>query len=182
MNTFDAIILALAIAESGCDDKAVGQLGERTRWQIMPATWAAYSRVPIRRASVSEAERVARAIWQDEYERSRQFLKRTPTLTEVYLGWRMGYPKASRARFDLRRVNKQLREEAAWFHRLATERQMDQAAMLRAVQQAPGTGRPMGSWNGFLWPSEAWFISGFSQVWFDPEIRSATSLSNAAAS
>ncbi len=156
MNTIDAIILALAIAESGCDDKAIGRLGERTRWQIMPATWSAYSKVPIRRASVQEAERVARAIWLDEFERSRQFLKRTPTVTEVYLSWRMGYPKARRAKFDLRRVNPQLREEAAWFHHLATRRPSDQAALQPPSPPPEAPARPMSFWDGFRRWGEPW--------------------------
>jgi hypothetical protein len=57
-----AILEAIAQVETGNKPSVRGRLGERTRFQILPATWRRYSTVPISRAAASldEAERVAR--------------------------------------------------------------------------------------------------------------------------
>lgn len=38
------LLVAIATIESGNNDKAVGRLGEISRYQIRPTTWAAYSK------------------------------------------------------------------------------------------------------------------------------------------
>lgn len=54
--------LLTAIAEKETGNRALrGRAGERTIYQILPATWRRFSRVPIDRATPAEARRVALA-------------------------------------------------------------------------------------------------------------------------
>lgn len=51
----DAMLAALAEVESGNNPRAVGRLGERSAWQLMPRSWAMHTRVPHRAATEQPA-------------------------------------------------------------------------------------------------------------------------------
>lgn len=53
---------AIAMVESGIDDKAKGRYGEVSRYQILPATWSVYSTKTWCYEDVNEATRVANEI------------------------------------------------------------------------------------------------------------------------
>lgn len=59
---YDSILEAIAKVETGLTPDAVGRRGERSRFQIMPATWIRFSQVDQHTASLSETRRVARRI------------------------------------------------------------------------------------------------------------------------
>jgi hypothetical protein len=59
---YDRILDAIALVETGVSPDAVGQRGERSRFQIMPATWARFSRKNQRSASLAEIRSVARRV------------------------------------------------------------------------------------------------------------------------
>ena len=59
---YDKILDAIAKVETGLTPEAVGQRGERSRFQIMPATWARFSRANQHTASLYETTRVARRV------------------------------------------------------------------------------------------------------------------------
>ncbi|MCM2304073.1 MAG: lytic transglycosylase domain-containing protein [Elusimicrobia bacterium] len=58
----EALLRALAAVESGSDPRAIGRAGERSQWQIRPATWRQYTRAPFAAATTNEvlAQLVAR--------------------------------------------------------------------------------------------------------------------------
>src|SRR5437016_171133 len=51
---YDKILDAIAKVETGLSPTAVGQQGERTKFQIMPATWAQFSQATQQSASPDE--------------------------------------------------------------------------------------------------------------------------------
>jgi hypothetical protein len=59
---YDKILDAIAKVETGVRPDAVGQLGERSRFQIMPATWVRFSQANQHTASLYETKRVARRV------------------------------------------------------------------------------------------------------------------------
>lgn len=59
---------ALSMIESGDDDRAIGKSGEVSRYQIMPAVWREYTKLPISAAgNPFTAKSVALAIMDDRY-------------------------------------------------------------------------------------------------------------------
>lgn len=59
---YDRILEAIAKVETGLTPDAIGRRGERSRFQIMPTTWARFSRANQHTASHYETRRVARRI------------------------------------------------------------------------------------------------------------------------
>lgn len=59
---FDRVLDAIAKVETGVSPDAIGQQGERSRFQIMPATWARFSRESQHTATLYETKRVARRV------------------------------------------------------------------------------------------------------------------------
>jgi hypothetical protein len=77
--------------ESRGDDLAIGRSGERTRYQIMRATWRHYSDVPFAQSAryPAEARRVARLILID-CERACRRTRRPVTFANVRWFYRHG--------------------------------------------------------------------------------------------
>jgi len=59
---YDRILDAIAKVETGISPDAVGRRGERSRFQIMPATWVRFSEENQQSASLAETIRVARRV------------------------------------------------------------------------------------------------------------------------
>lgn len=59
---YDSILEAIAKVETGLSPNAVGRRGERSRFQIMPATWIRFSQADQHTASLAETRRVARRV------------------------------------------------------------------------------------------------------------------------
>ncbi|MDE3165848.1 MAG: lytic transglycosylase domain-containing protein [Acidobacteriota bacterium] len=57
----EVLLRAIAQVETGNRPGKIGRYGERTRVQIMPATWRRFSRVPQSASDPAETNRVARA-------------------------------------------------------------------------------------------------------------------------
>ena len=89
---YDRILDAIAKVETGVSPDAVGQRGEQSRFQIMPATWARVTQAEQRTASLAETRRVARLVLTEiEAVRRRRGLR-----VDAYglaLGWNAG-PRA----------------------------------------------------------------------------------------
>lgn len=85
----DVLLRAIAQVETGNNPAKVGRYGERTRLQIMPATWRRYSRLPQSARNRAETDRVARAYLA--YIRRRLRARRLPEST-FYLAaaWNAG--------------------------------------------------------------------------------------------
>lgn len=86
---YDRVLDAIAKVETGLRPEAIGQRGERSRFQIMPATWARFSRADQHTASSYETTRVARRVLAEiEKVHLRRGLR-----VDVYglaLGWNAG--------------------------------------------------------------------------------------------
>lgn len=52
-------LVAIALVETGNNNKLVGKLGEKSAWQIRPSTWKQFSKLPLNH-SRNESLRVAR--------------------------------------------------------------------------------------------------------------------------
>ena len=89
---YDRILDAIAKVETGVRPTAVGQRGEQSRFQILPSTWARFSRENQQTATNAETRRVARLVLAEiEAVRLRRGLR-----TDAYglaLGWNAG-PRA----------------------------------------------------------------------------------------
>jgi len=59
---YDRVLDAIAKVETGLTPDAVGRLGERTKFQITPATWARFSQKDQQSASPEEVRSVARQV------------------------------------------------------------------------------------------------------------------------
>lgn len=59
---YDRILEAIAKAETGLTPDAIGQRGERSRYQIMASTWVRFSQEDQPSASHAETTRVARRV------------------------------------------------------------------------------------------------------------------------
>lgn len=57
----EAMLAAIAEVETGNNPARLGSRGERTRLQILPATWRQFSQLPHSAANRAETDRVARA-------------------------------------------------------------------------------------------------------------------------
>lgn len=88
---------ALAQVESGGRDDARGPDGERSRYQIAPATWREYARfVPFAKASdPAYARQIARQILTARITRFMQSHRRAPSEVEVYVLWHKPNQKPS---------------------------------------------------------------------------------------
>jgi hypothetical protein len=86
---YDRILDAIAQVETGVSPGAIGRRGERSKFQIMPATWTKYSQSNQRSASPEEIRIVARQVLAEiEAVHLRRGLR-----TDAYglaLGWNAG--------------------------------------------------------------------------------------------
>jgi len=84
MDRFDA----LAMLESGGNDRAIGKAGEISRFQVLPAVWAATTTVPANRACVpADALLVAKSIMSRRIAHFQRQFHRQPTDFEWYCLW-----------------------------------------------------------------------------------------------
>ena len=81
-----AVRYALSAVESGGDDKARGQSGERSRYQILPREWARHT---ILRSYTDEhqAWNVATEIINERVPAFRNAMRRDPSHAELYALW-----------------------------------------------------------------------------------------------
>jgi hypothetical protein len=83
---------ALGMIETGNDDRAVGALGEVSRYQLSPSVWKSYSKsTDYRNPEVSL--RVARQHWNYLAAYFKEKTSRIPTDYDMYVMWntRLGY-------------------------------------------------------------------------------------------
>lgn len=107
----EVLLSALSQIESGNDDMARGQAGERSRYQIMPDVWKRFGR-GMRPWNKAEAKIVATKIW---LERVQWFMKRhdrKPTTVEMYVLWN------APAQAYAQRISPRVMERAVRFERL----------------------------------------------------------------
>jgi len=83
------VLEALAMVESGGNDRAVGRAGEVSRYQIMPRLWRQAVRGrPARVASdAATARQVATTLLEGRLARFKSATTREPTAREVYALW-----------------------------------------------------------------------------------------------
>ena len=86
---YDRILEAIAKVETGVRPDAVGRRGEQSRFQIMPSTWARFSRVNQQSASIAETKRVARQVLS-EIEAVRLSRGLRVDIYGLALGWNAG--------------------------------------------------------------------------------------------
>jgi len=86
---YDRILDAIAQVETGLSPNAVGRRGERSRFQIMPATWARFSHEDQPSASLAETRRVARRVLAEIEAVHRRRGQRVDTYG-LALGWNAG--------------------------------------------------------------------------------------------
>lgn len=108
-------ICAIAVIESNDKMRAVGAKGERTAWQIMPATWNAYVKPneKLNMLSREDAYVIACRIYSHNYVRFVHATGNYPTHTDVYAMWNLGFNGYRRRRFDIDRCPMITRRAAA---------------------------------------------------------------------
>ena len=80
------ILAALSMLESGDNDRAIGNAGEVSRYQVMPDVWRLHhGKDP---TNPVEAKRVATQILMHRIASFQVMRHRTPTPFETYLLWR----------------------------------------------------------------------------------------------
>ncbi len=105
---------AIAMIESGNDDRAVGSAGEISRYQIKPRIWQRYSASSAyhnAQVSAGVADRYLAAL-EDTFQRQSG---RAPTDFDRYVLWNAGPSYYGRIRFDRARVHPVVRERAERF-------------------------------------------------------------------
>jgi hypothetical protein len=109
---------AIAYIESGDNMRAVGKAGERTAWQIMPATWACYVR-PDEKLKITRREDafvVANRIYAHNYVRFVKATRRAPTHVDVYAMWNLGFAGYKRRHFEIERCPRVTQDAALRYH------------------------------------------------------------------
>lgn len=113
-------VCALALIESGDNMKAVGAAGERTAWQIKPATWRAYTKPgeKLRMTSRTDAFVIAARIYTHNEVRFVTVHGRRPAAWEVYAMWNLGWDGFKRRGFNLARCPRVTRDAALRYSNL----------------------------------------------------------------
>ncbi len=86
-----AMLAALSAVESGNNNRAVGRCGERSAWQIMPRTWARYTRHP--HLLASQRQDIAREVAAKHLDWLMETLRRSQAHCEpemIAAAWRHG--------------------------------------------------------------------------------------------
>lgn len=107
-------VCAIAMIETGDDMRAVGSRGERTAWQIMPATWKAYTK-PGERMNIrsrTDAFVIAARIYTHNEIRFVTLHGRRPAAWEVYAMWNLGWDGFKRRKFSFARCPRVTRDAA----------------------------------------------------------------------
>jgi len=78
---------ALSQIESGDDDKAVGRLGEISRYQILPDVWNSYAPETANWENPKDALKVAKVAMKKRCADFEQSFHRAPTDFEFYVLW-----------------------------------------------------------------------------------------------
>lgn len=110
---------ALGEIESGNNDKAVGTLGERSRYQFRKETWLEVSNRPFSFAHKTTV--AAQAAMRYVNVLSNRFHIKTgrrPSELDYYIMWNWGFSKYERAKFDTHRVPLEVRDAAFRFSNL----------------------------------------------------------------
>ena len=83
------VLEALAMVESGGNDRAVGRAGEVSRYQIMPRLWrqAVQGKAARMAHDAATARQVATTILEGRLARFKSATTREPTAREVYALW-----------------------------------------------------------------------------------------------
>jgi hypothetical protein len=83
------VLEALAMVESGGNDRAVGRAGEVSRYQILPRLWrqAVQGKAEREAHEAATARQVATTILEGRLARFRAATAREPTAREVYALW-----------------------------------------------------------------------------------------------
>jgi len=78
---------ALSQIESGDDDKAVGRMGEISRYQILPDVWTAFAPENAKWENAKDALAVAKAAMKKRRAEFERTYHRAPTDFEFYVLW-----------------------------------------------------------------------------------------------
>lgn len=109
-------VTALAHVESGNKMRAVGKAGERTAWQIMPATWKQYAPAGHKMSSRADACDVALIIYCDNGNRFVETTGKIPTNFDVYAMWNLGFNGYKRRGFNIDKCPAITRRAAMKYH------------------------------------------------------------------
>ena len=102
---------ALSLIESGDNDRAIGEAGEVSRYQILPKVWRTYTQSRDYRSRWTAGE-VARRHMATLKSSFLSETGRSPADFEVYVMWNAGLNYYRRAAFNPRRVHAVIRERA----------------------------------------------------------------------
>jgi hypothetical protein len=103
--------------------KAVGAKGERTAWQILPTTWAQYTKPgeQLKMTSRDDAYVIASRIYAHNYVRFVDATASRPTHTDVYAMWNLGFAGYRRRHFDIDKCPRITRRAAAQYLTVCVE-------------------------------------------------------------
>jgi hypothetical protein len=113
---------AISMIESGNNDRAIGRLGEISRYQILPRVWRSYTQ-SWNYLNPRQAAHVAEMHLSTLEEAFRARSGREPTDFDRYVLWNAGLRYYQRLGFSPRRVHPIIRERA---NRYVNLREMDQ--------------------------------------------------------
>lgn len=110
---------ALAMIETGCNDFAIGKLGERSRYQIKRSTWKEVSNKKFELAFYTQVASEAAACYLNRLS-NRYYVAnhRRPSDMELYVMWNWGFAKYERRGFQFERVPAKVRDAAERFSNL----------------------------------------------------------------
>lgn len=114
-------LAALRMIESGDNPRARGAKGERTAYQIMPATWKQYADKGMRYDTRHHADEVASRILTHQRAQFLGIARRQPARAEVYAMWNLGFAGFKRRGFDLARCPLVTQDAAMRFAALAED-------------------------------------------------------------
>lgn len=111
---------ALGMLETGNDDRAVGGLGEVSRYQIMPSVWKSYS-TSRSYQNLDVATEVARQHWASLYEYFKKKTDREPTNFDMYVLWNTRHGYYAGKGFTPEKLNPVIRDRAQRFTNLVED-------------------------------------------------------------
>lgn len=122
---------ALGMIETGNNDKAIGGLGEVSRYQIMPSVWKSYSSSRSYR-DLDVATEVARQHWASLYEYFKKKADREPTNFDMYVLWNTRHGYYAGRGFTPERLHAVVRDRAQRFTNLVEDSQRRESELAMA--------------------------------------------------
>lgn len=98
---------AIAMVESGEEDRCIGRNGEVSRYQILPWIWKSYSPYPLTIDNIRDPNKSAHTcylILKDHSDELMKITKDYPTIKEVYITYNYGFKRLRKHKYNFSRL------------------------------------------------------------------------------